>query len=391
VAIFTDLSGSGNHATQATGAKQPTFKASVVGKPTVRFDGSDDYLDLPNIALGAQSTFALVVKRATVANNAFVFASDGGSFTPALVSNFSSKAFHWWGNGGSDFIVLDAADVTTHVVVVTYVDGGQLTPYIDGVAGTPATPTGLLNGRKLKLLGCGQAPPTNLAATDVAAFLVWPSRALSAGEVARLSTYLAGRLAGTGKLIADGDSLTAGFGVGAGLDYVSQLQNRAGGRWASFVNLGVSAQTLSDMLADAVSDVDAKLDGSKSRNLVVCWGGTNDMFFGASGATAYGRLVSYCTGRRAAGFKVVVLTALPRNDAGVPADFATQRATFNTSIRSNWATFADALADIAADSRIGDDGDYADATYYNADQVHLTAARYALVAVLVRPGVESLS
>lgn len=45
VSSWTDLSGQGNHATQATGTKQPTYKTNVLnGRPVVRFDGVDDYL-----------------------------------------------------------------------------------------------------------------------------------------------------------------------------------------------------------------------------------------------------------------------------------------------------------------------------------------------------------
>src|SRR3990167_214787 len=52
VATWTDLSGNGNHATQATGANQPLFKTGIVnGKPVVRFDGSNDYLSLSGTAL----------------------------------------------------------------------------------------------------------------------------------------------------------------------------------------------------------------------------------------------------------------------------------------------------------------------------------------------------
>jgi hypothetical protein len=45
VSTWTDSSGTGNNATQATGVNQPIFKTNIVnGKPTVRFDGSNDSL-----------------------------------------------------------------------------------------------------------------------------------------------------------------------------------------------------------------------------------------------------------------------------------------------------------------------------------------------------------
>ncbi len=45
VALWPDLSGSGNDVAQATGMKQPTFKAAQLnGRPVLRFDGIDDTL-----------------------------------------------------------------------------------------------------------------------------------------------------------------------------------------------------------------------------------------------------------------------------------------------------------------------------------------------------------
>ena len=45
VATWTDLSGNGRNATQATGANRPLFKTGIVnGKPVVRFDGTNDLL-----------------------------------------------------------------------------------------------------------------------------------------------------------------------------------------------------------------------------------------------------------------------------------------------------------------------------------------------------------
>lgn len=48
ISTWSDLSGSGNHATQGTAAKQPTYAAdAIAGHPAVRFDGCDDALVTP--------------------------------------------------------------------------------------------------------------------------------------------------------------------------------------------------------------------------------------------------------------------------------------------------------------------------------------------------------
>lgn len=54
-------------------------------------------------------------------------------------------------------------------------------------------------------------------------------------------------------------------------------------------------------------------------------------------------------------------------------------------------TFADALADVAADTRIGDAGDELNTTYYHlTDRVHLNNAGYAVVAPIVKAAIDSI-
>ena len=50
ISQWNDISGSGNNATQATGANQPTFQtAELGGNGVVRFDGTNDFLESPTI------------------------------------------------------------------------------------------------------------------------------------------------------------------------------------------------------------------------------------------------------------------------------------------------------------------------------------------------------
>lgn len=68
VATWSDLSGNGNHATQATGSKRPTYKVNIVnGRPVVRPDVVDDILDAANGDLPQPNTVFVV---ASVNDNA---------------------------------------------------------------------------------------------------------------------------------------------------------------------------------------------------------------------------------------------------------------------------------------------------------------------------------
>lgn len=191
----------------------------------------------------------------------------------------------------------------------------------------------------------------------------------------------------TQRVIFDGDSLTGGnTGTAPAKTYTDRVLAALTGATDAY-NLGISGQTVVQLAADASAQVDPLVDESLAQNVVVVWVGTNDLTNGDAAATVYANLVAYCQARQAAGFEVVVLTALPR---GASAPFETARQTFNASIRTNWATFADALADVGADSTIGEPGDQNNTTYYSGDAIHMTAAGYAVVAGLVTTALAGL-
>jgi lysophospholipase L1-like esterase len=188
----------------------------------------------------------------------------------------------------------------------------------------------------------------------------------------------------SGLLVFDGCSLVSDTGVSPSQRMPDQVLTSLRWSW-DYYNLAVGGQTTAEMLADAATQVDPKYRSDLEHNICVVWEGTNDLAKGATAQAAYDNLVTYCQGRRAAGYKVVIVTILPRGLTG----FNEARNTVNASLRENLSTFADAIADPASDDRIGDDDDYADVTYYR-DGVHMTAAGYAIVAGLVQTAIEGL-
>jgi hypothetical protein len=64
VGTWADSSANANDAMQATAANKPTFKTNIVnGKPVVRFDGVNDYLNLPNAFSGLTAAEVFIVLR----------------------------------------------------------------------------------------------------------------------------------------------------------------------------------------------------------------------------------------------------------------------------------------------------------------------------------------
>jgi len=146
-------------------------------------------------------------------------------------------------------------------------------------------------------------------------------------------------------------------------------------------------RTLADMIAQASVRVDPHYDPVADANVCVVMAGGGDLASGGDPQAVLDALRTYCAARRAAGFEVVVLTLLPRSD---PVGFDAARAVYNDILRAQWPTFADGLANVAADPRIGADGANLDPVYF-ADAIHPTSAGYAVMAAAVAPALEGLA
>jgi lysophospholipase L1-like esterase len=188
-----------------------------------------------------------------------------------------------------------------------------------------------------------------------------------------------------GLIVFDGNSLTFGTGSTPGNDYPSRvMQALTGGPWVAH-NVAVGGQSTAAMIADAASQIDILRSASYSHNIVLCFTGSVDRWADGNAARE-AKLKAYCTARRAAGFKVVVLTLTSYAGENWPG---TTRAEFNDWVRANYTSFADAVADVAADPKVGGPAAYANRTYFT-DGIHLTDAGYAVVAGIVKQVLETL-
>lgn len=183
-------------------------------------------------------------------------------------------------------------------------------------------------------------------------------------------------------MICDGNSLTAGQG---GTPYPTTLGTLLGPT-ATVTNKGVGAATTAARAADAEDDIDAYYNQYVD-NIAVLWEIRNSLYYGETLETVKTQYQNWCQGRRDAGFAVVAVTLLP-GTANLNWD-ETNRQAINTWLRANYTSFADGLADVAADTRIGDAGDNLDGTYYT-DGTHMTSAGYAIVAGIVKSTIDGL-
>lgn len=188
------------------------------------------------------------------------------------------------------------------------------------------------------------------------------------------------------QIIFDGNSLTQQqFDNG----YVPKTIELLGGGYLYYV-AALGGWRTEQMITAGPTKIDPLYQRQRIKNIVVAWEVTNDVGLGGANATqAYNNIVTYCTARRAAGFQVVVVTVLPIHQTTYPA-FEALRQTVNTNIRNNWATFADAIADIGADSTIGEAGDEQNQTYYQVDQLHLRVPAGTIIAGYVKDAILTL-
>ena len=196
----------------------------------------------------------------------------------------------------------------------------------------------------------------------------------------------------------DGDSLTEGIGSTGGNTYPAQTVAALGTHWGA-INLGASSLTIVQMQARAATTVDPYYSVASRRTLLIGWGGTKDLYFGASAATTYNNIKTYAAARKAAGWRVVILSILPRSAGTPPPTFEADRQTVNAALLADFPTatahtnitsggaYADYLINIGADTTIGEPGDQTNPTYY-ADLVHLTNAGYAIVADYVKKAIQ---
>ncbi|MEI9939932.1 MAG: SGNH/GDSL hydrolase family protein [Pseudomonadota bacterium] len=127
----------------------------------------------------------------------------------------------------------------------------------------------------------------------------------------------------------------------------------------------------------------------REKNILIVAAGTNDIAGGGDVQDVLDRYYGLLDAARATGWKTVACTVLPRSDLGTGSPLAklqADRLTFNADVVQNYASHADALADVAAISAMGDSNN----TTYYSDKIHPTAVGHALLEPVYRAAVAGL-
>lgn len=387
---WNDASGNENHVSQSESANRP-----ILGFDNYAYFTSNNwhtisaFLTLPPVPINTRNFtmfFAARFRYETPSQALWSATNVSYGFFPQedfLGPGLANVKFY---KGGT----MTGTGIKSRAGECVYVFGGSASGMTVAQNSEYAYPTALAN---MDFNGgfLGRWNAQRYAAIAMKEFILY-SRYLSASEISAVKRYLEYRhstppFAHTKQAVTDGDSLTSGSRADYLMSYQNHLAKSLDQYW-KILNYGIASQTIATMSNNAAANIDSTFDASLLQNVCVGWGGSNDMALGGtcSGTNTYLIYKGYGNDRKAAGFKFVAVTVLPR--VANCATFESERQIFNTLVRND-SSFYDALADIGNDPVIGEPGDHTNPIYY-ADNVHLTSAGYAIVSQYVYDAIQSI-
>jgi hypothetical protein len=357
----------------------------INGQPALLYNGTSDYL-LSSFLLNSAYNHAFTLVAVLQPNN-----TNLQGFAVSVDLQFQAALYNW-NNGfvafdiGGNLIGSYGASIANYVgpmVIVMSYDGTTARTFVNGVESfeTPITANlGATTALEVGAIGGGSQFSGMIR--DIVVY----NHGGSVNEDSAVSKwFMEHRGFSRQQIVWNGDSLTMGEAATAngGLPYVSAALIGPSALAWSACNTGWYGQTLVTEINDAGNRMyPGVMPGFNP--LAVVWFGTNDLALGAASATTiFADYRYYCLQLQALGYKVIAVTMLPRQDAAQTAGFETARKSFNSSVVTSWATFADGLADLGDDPTIGVYGASSNTTYYNADKIHLLNAGYLIAAPTV--------
>jgi lysophospholipase L1-like esterase len=203
-------------------------------------------------------------------------------------------------------------------------------------------------------------------------------------------TYLA-NTANTKKVFIDSDSLgmnddNAGTSRANGLQLFTTLQANLTGNKPRMFPVGVPGKTAAQLITDFPTKV---LPYLSAGDIVIFWAGVNDIRGGANAATTAQRIKDYCTLVRNAGGIVINITPIPGQLSGDAAGVSAESLATAALLIAD-STYCDYQVNPSLLTQFDAATDRTNTTFYCTDQLHLTAAGYALIEPLVRTVLQPL-
>lgn len=182
VATWSDLSGNGRDATQATEAAKPVYKVDIVnGKPVVRFDGVDDYIETTSVTIAQPITICVLAKYAAVNTDTF---TDSVSGTECF---FRVNTTDVQVGAGLDISPIAITANAFQILIAHIQSNGISNIFKNGVAGT-AGDAGSNTLKAVRIGGAVGAGPPGPLNGDIAELLIY-NKALTAGQRRRIEGW----------------------------------------------------------------------------------------------------------------------------------------------------------------------------------------------------------
>jgi hypothetical protein len=450
IQTLTDLSGNGYIAYEAT--NKPTYQvaASHLGAPDMLFTAASNTTlsfghpaALENLASSGYTIFMTVYVGTGSASAVLCKGVLGGDTANAFL--ITSNIFERYSSGspltgpGYPTSPATCGVGTKHILVYRY------TPILNGSYATPVIWEEIYVDGRIALRREAQAPNWQssgnwrIGSSDSAGYsffgeignITGYARALTDLEVQEIDAFYAQKFgvscyspvtqpkveAITTNVVASGNSLTYGATTATAPvnPYPTQLARLLPANVQIF-NLGISGTTTTTLTGYAASREDLLYDPARN-NIDIVWELTNDYAQTNNTPTqVYNNMVAFCTARKAAGYRVILVTMIPRgggytNTAITGAGTLAQqqaaceagRVTINSLFRADFASgppaYADAILDLGNGGTITLNGQsfdtsplgtYSNTTYFATDSIHLVQAGYKVAATGAALAVQQL-
>lgn len=402
VDAWNDISGNGYSLVTGFAGEgfNPDYNAALFGGAGgIRWDGNDFLEEAgASVPMDWHGWTILVVGQLKGAGNSYAYAADGNGNAlgvQAIGTRFGLSLVA----GTKEGIPLSQSCVfgsrwngtTWHAI-----QNAELFPVYNGTYTGPAAAT------TFGKLQFGGSQPGGSCNMDIRAVYIY-NRSLSEDELVRMTRYLQG-LYGfsalpdpTWNIVVDSNSM--GFGIASGggnwtMD-VGIRQANGGPGPRDYINLSYNGITTEDLAARAAATVDPYYDSSfaAERRILIFWELTNSLRgLGVVAADVYATAKAYCQARKAVGWKVIIGTCLPRNEAGTNPTFEADRIWVNAQIVANAVSegWADQVADIGGDAVIGAPG-ACDGSKFESDHIHLNEAGHAIAKAYITAAINAIT
>jgi len=188
VGTWADASGNGNDATQSTSSARPTYDdTALAGNPALVFDGSDDWLDIPDTMTTVDDCTVFIVGQHTgkLGAETYMLSGTTGTDDRLRMASFGWAGNYAWGAGDVGALTGGYEDLAPHVFGMT----SSIDAYLDGtLVGSATNSAGSATPDNLNLASFGEGSRSFFQG-HISEVLVY-NRELSSSEIDEVNQHL---------------------------------------------------------------------------------------------------------------------------------------------------------------------------------------------------------